>query len=348
MKLLSICIPTYNRPDKIKNLYQSFLNSALEKYGDKIEIVICDNSDHENSCLNQTNLGDLVCYHKNHINLGFEGNLIQCVKQANGEFIWIISDDDLILWDGFERLMDFLLCASRDDIDCLVLPINYRKIFGELIDCRQNKESIEREDTDLHTFVTSLPTVPFGYFSAAVIRVNKEKLDWVSKEFHDNIIINIPLYLKMLKPTSRLRFLDSPIIEYQEASYVRMDIVRFFTGARDVIHFLEKEYSVNGTMLIDHTYKESLLMMLVHRIGLRAYLNGDATRWPLLFHLNQNLNLKTIILAILITLPAILVRPLYLLYLSFNYARSKGNLSIGQIISRYKLLHNFIRKNNNG
>ena len=51
-KLLSICIPTYNRPNKLKRLYDFFLRRALNEYSNQIEIVVCDNSDNKNAQLN--------------------------------------------------------------------------------------------------------------------------------------------------------------------------------------------------------------------------------------------------------------------------------------------------------
>lgn len=338
MKLLSICIPTYNRPNNLKELYKSFLCPALEKYRDQIEIVVCDNSDEENACLNQIILGDEVYYYKNFTNIGFEGNLIRCVREATGQFIWIISDDDTILWDGFKSLMDCMEIATNDCIDCIILPINYCNIFGKTIKHKKQSDGEIKEDMDVLTYVKTLSTVPFGYFSATAICLDKKRLNWVEKEFHGNIILNIPLFLCMLKHGSKLRFLDIPIIEYKQRYYVRMDPFRFYMGARDVIMFLEKEYHIDGKLLIDHTYKESLLMILAHRIKLQRYLNGDAAQWQLLAKLGQNLNIKTIVLAVMVSLPVALVRQPYLIYISLNLTGADGSFSIGKIISRFKNL----------
>lgn len=343
MKLLSICIPTYNRPDKIKVLFQSFLYRAIEEFGDLIEVVVCDNSDDENAKLNQAIIGNRIQYFKNDENIGFFGNLIRCVREAKEQFFWIISDDDLIYWDGFRSLMENLKIANKEKIDCLMLPINYRNALGEMTACDGNT----RADLDLRTYVTTLPTVPFGYFAASVIRLDKNKLDRVTMEFKENIILNIPLFISMLNPEYRLRFLHIPIIEYIENYYVRMEIDRFYDGARDVILYLENEYRINGAKLIDHTYKEAMLMMIAHRIGFRIYLNGDASRWPLLTKLYKNLSFKTLFLAILIILPRALTKIIYLSYLSLQHARLKEKISIGEVISRYRVLHSFIKSKQN-
>jgi len=343
-RLLSICIPTYNRPDRLKKLYQSFLRRVLDEYGDQIEVVVRDNSDEENARLNRASLGSTVRYYKNETNIGFGGSLIRLVSDAIGQFIWIISDDDLILYDGFKCLMDCLPYANDEGIDCLMLPINYRNNVGELTEYKNDRG--ERSDIDLETYVATLPTVPFGYFAASVIRLNKKRLDWVAREFHNNNILNIPLFLSMLKPSSQLRFLDTPVIEYKEADHW-MNIFKFYTDLRDVILFLEKEYHGNRALLLDLAYKESLLMILTHRVGLRCFQNADAARMPLLAKLSQNLNIKTCILALLVALPRPFIRGPFLLYLSLQHVHKKGCLSISEVISRYRALRHLIQTKQN-
>ena len=342
MKILSICVPTYNRPDKLKELYHTFLHFALNEYGDQIEVVVRDNSDDENSHINQSVLGSEVRYYKNDTNVGFCGNQIRLVRDANGQFIWIISDDDLILWSGFKHLMDILATANDDGIDCLMLPINYRNMLGD----NAISDGYKKIDSDVRTYVTTLPTVPFGYFAASVIRLNKKRLDWVEKKFHENNILNIPLFLSMLKPESKMRFLDVPIIEYREDNHW-MNIFKFYTDLHEVILFLDEEYHVNKELLLDLAYKESLLMIIIHRVGLRSFLDADAARWPLLAKLDKNLNFKTFLLAIAVIFPKVIIRPIYLFYLSLDHARSHGKISTEQFFYKYKQLHNFISKNNN-
>ncbi|VVB92997.1 Glycosyl transferase family 2 [uncultured archaeon] len=341
MKLLSICIPTYNRPEKLKELNQTFLRLALNEYGDQIEIIVRDNSEDKIASINRSLLAPEVRYYKNETNVGFCGSQIRLVRDANGQFIWIISDDDLILMDGFKRLMSCLPTANEEGIDCLNLPINYRNNMGELINHKY--DLISNCDIEIEKYLNNLHTVPFGYFAASVLRLNKKRLDWVEKEFQGNNILNIPLFLSMLRPESRLRFLDVPVIEYRETNHW-MNIYKFYTDLYDVILFLEKEYRVNKAPLLDLAYKESLLMILIHRAGLRFFLNADDARWHLLAKLGKNINFKTLLLVIAVVLPKALVRAPFLFYLSSNHAL-KGNFSIGGIYSRYKLLNNFTRNN---
>lgn len=344
MMLLSICIPTYNRPDELKELYRSILRPALDEYGERIEVIVRDNSDENNALLNQAILGDSISYYKNETNIGFWGSQLKLVEDATGNYIWIISDDDLILWDGFRRLMDCLPRANDEGIDCIVLPINYRTNRGELLAYDGSK----KDDVDLATYVKNLPSVPFGYFAASVIRLNKKPLDWIAKEFKGNEIINIPLFLSMLKPVSKLRFLDKPVLEYHELYYVRgFYIPKFYLWLHQIIAFLEKEYDVNGLRHRAHSYTELQVMVITHRVGLRLYPKVNEARWYLLAKFSKNITLRSLILIIMIFLPHFILKPLYLLYLSFQHSLQKKNFSIREVISRYKILDEFIHSKQN-
>lgn len=345
MTLLSICIPTYNRPEQIKTLYQSFLSRALQEYGSQIDIIVCDNSDEEKACLNQSILGPKVHYYKNKVNIGFDGNIIQCAKLANGKFIWIISDDDLILWNGFQSLMDYLPHAGNESIDCIMLPYRNDDFNKNEILNDQHEWGVEK-DTNLLTLLKSVGSsynhAPFCLFSNAVIRLNKRRLDWVVNEFQGNVMIQIPLFLCMLKPESKLRFLDAVIIQYAASYRLEVQLLTFYNDMKDILLFIGKEYGVDVTEAVDLLYNKVLSFMLAHRVGICNYKNADILRWPLLTELPQHLHIKTIILAFLVVMPRILIKIPYIFYLSIHYAYVSDDISIKKVISNFNALHHSI------
>ncbi len=345
MTLLSICIPTYNRPEQVKNLYKTFLSRALQEYGSQIDIIVCDNSDDEKACLNQSILGSKVHYHKNKANIGFYGNIIQCIKLADGQFIWIISDDDLILWDGFQKLMNYLPHASSECIDCIMLA--YRNDdFNKNEVLNDHHEWGVEKDTDLLTLLNavgfSYNHAPFCLFSTAVIRLDKKRLDWAANEFRDNVMIQIPIFLCMLKPESKLRFLDEIIIQYAASYHIQVQLLNFYTDMKDILLFIRKEYGVNVKEALDLLYDKVLSLTLSHRVGICNYKNADIQRWPILTELPQHLHIKTIILALLVAMPRILMKIPYLFYLSIHYANAGGEISIKKVITNYNALYHSI------
>lgn len=97
--LISICIPSYNRPVELNRL----LNSIDATQRNKIQIVVCeDNSPRrleirsvvEN--FSRNNLYELK-YCENNKNLGHGGNFRECINNADGEYIVFMGDDDMFI-----------------------------------------------------------------------------------------------------------------------------------------------------------------------------------------------------------------------------------------------------------
>jgi glycosyltransferase involved in cell wall biosynthesis len=91
--LVSICIPTYNRPSLLKSAILSCLNQAFHDF----EIIITDNSDNEDSGRLVQNIADpRIRYFKNETNIGAHGNSARALSLANGKYVKWLMDDDLI------------------------------------------------------------------------------------------------------------------------------------------------------------------------------------------------------------------------------------------------------------
>jgi abequosyltransferase len=109
MPLLSICIPSYNRPEELKRLIQSVDCNPVD-----IEIVICE--DLAPKRLEVRGVVDgfsqssayLTRYFENIINRGFDGNLRRLIECANGEYVMFMGDDDLFVPGTLERYIEFL------------------------------------------------------------------------------------------------------------------------------------------------------------------------------------------------------------------------------------------------
>jgi len=97
--LLSICVPTYNRAQYLKESLASILQSA-RGHEDRIELIVSDNASTDNTAQLVAALGEahpMVRYHRNPENYGAEANLYILASLASGEYIWFFSDDDCML-----------------------------------------------------------------------------------------------------------------------------------------------------------------------------------------------------------------------------------------------------------
>ena len=107
--LLSICIPSYNRPRQISRLLLSIDCDPKD-----IEIVICEDKSSQRENIraavqlfsNQSAYN--VHYFENEVNLGYDGNLRRLIELASGKFAIFMGDDDLFVPASLDKFLQFL------------------------------------------------------------------------------------------------------------------------------------------------------------------------------------------------------------------------------------------------
>lgn len=106
---LSICIPSYNRPKQLDELFQSIDCDPID-----IEIVICEDFSPKRLEV-RTLVNEFAAtsaypthYHENATNRGFDGNLRRLVECADGEYVMFMGDDDLFVPGALTKFIDFL------------------------------------------------------------------------------------------------------------------------------------------------------------------------------------------------------------------------------------------------
>ena len=100
--LISICIPTYNRPQSLLNC----LNSLSLQKNKNFEVCISDNCSKQNikNLIRPYKKKLKIKYNRNKKNLGFASNLLKVSLMAKGDFIWFLGDDDLLVNNAIEKL----------------------------------------------------------------------------------------------------------------------------------------------------------------------------------------------------------------------------------------------------
>lgn len=108
--LISICIPSYNRPETLDRL----LHSVDTKYKDKVQIVVCEDKAPKRlevrkvvEIFKSETIYD-VKYVENEPNLGHGKNFRQCVKQADGEYVTYMGDDDAFIAGKLDGFVEWL------------------------------------------------------------------------------------------------------------------------------------------------------------------------------------------------------------------------------------------------
>lgn len=108
--LLSICIPSYNRPKELYRLLNSIDIAEIKK----IEIVICEDKSPKRTQISQivekfiAKTKYVVKYFENTENYGYDKNLRECIKRSNGKWIIYMGDDDLFVPKVMNKYLQFL------------------------------------------------------------------------------------------------------------------------------------------------------------------------------------------------------------------------------------------------
>lgn len=116
-KLLSICIPTFNRVEflryNLKSITDQFdADPALE---DIVEIVISDNVSADGTKeMIASFVGKYpnITYHRNETNIGFDRNLNNAINLAGGKYCFTLGDDDALFPGSLSVLTKKILSTN--------------------------------------------------------------------------------------------------------------------------------------------------------------------------------------------------------------------------------------------
>ena len=105
MAKLSIIIPTYNRSE----LLQQQVRRILPQLNSDVELILIDNkSDYDVfSLFSETELKRFKII-VNNINIGGAANIAKCFEICETDWLWTLSDDDLIASDAVETVLSHL------------------------------------------------------------------------------------------------------------------------------------------------------------------------------------------------------------------------------------------------
>ena len=102
---VSVCIPVYNGGDYIAETIQSVLSQTYTDF----RIIICDNCSTDNTADIVAAFQDKrITIEKNKKNLGLVGNANRCIDMADGEYVYIIHHDDLMLPQNLKKKVRIL------------------------------------------------------------------------------------------------------------------------------------------------------------------------------------------------------------------------------------------------
>ena len=108
-KVLSLCLPTYNRAHCLREQFNRLLTLKQEDLA-RMEIIISDNcsTDETPQVVNDYRERIPFTYLRNTENIGSNRNFLQCLRKASGKYIWLLGDDDYLQTTHISTLLNHL------------------------------------------------------------------------------------------------------------------------------------------------------------------------------------------------------------------------------------------------
>jgi len=143
--ILTIGIPTYNGAKHIKETLDSIV-AQIKGIEQEIEIVISDNASTDETpqiIKEYQSQYPIIRYFRNEENLGFDKNLDLLFRRAQGKYVWILGDDDVILSHGIKKVFNVI----EEHPDVAAIFVNWSNYSCDLKRC--NVERAVKLDNDL-------------------------------------------------------------------------------------------------------------------------------------------------------------------------------------------------------
>jgi len=319
LPILTIAIPTYNRHACIKDLYLSFLSKVAENFANVVEVIVCDNSDDEQAQLNQETLADSkINYIKNSENLGFSGNIAKCFGEAEGRFVWIISDDDEVDLESFIGFLGWLEKENLDGFNGIMIPFYNTKVDGTKY---LMNTSEQWGDSKVSEMIKQESSIPFILFSGVVVRnagLTKDSiLEEIGNSFKGNDYIQVPLFMSIIGKEGSVCFYDKPLQEYQPAAQGRFSLMGLVDSLEKVIgfitHFYDYPETEKLTLYYKSNYKRWMQWMMLHKAGIYEIKGADRVIWSLLWKWRREhfYSFRNLAIAVFCMLPKPLAKVVY-------------------------------------
>lgn len=257
MKMLSVCIPNYNRLDKLGRLLREaaaqITDGNLEEH---VQICVSDDCSPENPAglieeIREKCPDVEIRFERNVENMGMDCNFLNSVMMASAEYCWIIGNDDLPEEGAVARIVSIL--SEKKETDILLTPFNLYGEEGEqrgtTYPIKGNGEqvfdtSVKEQQSEL-IFSVRHNSGLFGFLSNVVFRRSR----WVEYRelFQDKLgTIFIQMYMNIhsLKEGAVFRYSTCKIIKNYADDETNKTIdrtYRILTGLDGVV-----EYFFNG------------------------------------------------------------------------------------------------------
>jgi len=248
--LLTIGIPTYNRPLQI----QKQVRLILPQINSRVSLVVFDNCSKEmvkdRFTENELNQFTII---RNRCNIGGDANIARCFENCLTPWLWTLSDDDYIKSNGIEIVLD----AIENNFESVFLNFNSDHYFKTI-----GFKQLATEFRSSKVFGNS--------FAMSSCAYNLSKLQNTLHEYYSNLSSGVGTLILVLKyvqnnDQSICEFIkETPIEDYN--TEVGWNYEFFIRRSRQFIEAFdnEKNQKYNRTLFWG-CFKTSYILIIMNR-----------------------------------------------------------------------------------
>ena len=262
--LVSICIPSYNRPDTLVRLLKS-VDVENEK---DIEIVICEDKSPKREAISRQiekfsqETKYKIIYKENKINLGFDKNLKELIRNANGQWIVYMGDDDEFVVGALGKLTAFL--KEHPELG-YVLKSHYSFNKDKKVEKFRYYEGTKFFEAGFQTYVSLFRK---SVFISGFIIKRELLLPYLIDEFDGTLLFQLYLLAEVVLKYPAAYF-DEPLTQAYEEGIEPLfgmaeaekklytpgiitveNSINFLKGFFKITEFIDKKYNLDSTAAI--------------------------------------------------------------------------------------------------
>ena len=226
---LSICIPTYNRLQFLKQSLVAITSQVNDNNSSKVEIIISDNSSTDGTkayleSFIAKNSSISIKYFRQDSNVGADSNFLKVIEMSRGEFVYLVSDDDILLPGAIDKLLNCINFNSSLDAIC----VNYRGFKLDhtidsppILKIANDKTIIDRNEV--------LETLGNLITFMSILCFRKSTVDL--KSFNNKVgtnFIQSYIFLKVISQENGVLFLSSPLLSMRANNSGGYDFFKTF------------------------------------------------------------------------------------------------------------------------
>lgn len=323
-EILTIAIPTFNRSSCLERQ----LTNLCAQYDGRIKIIVSDNgsSDTTQEVVEafQERMPNLL-YSRNSKNVGFDRNLLKLYGMARSEYIWFLSDDDMICQGAIEKVLALI---SRHEPTVMIL--------GSRLGEEERTNDVTAENCSVKVIDRLEMVDDYGLFtqmifvSGLVVRKIPDVSISELSGLTGTLFFHVSLSMVLLSRIFRVCVAPGTVVVTREPSYVSKTEMAFiwFVGPARAMHLPQYGYDMRKVRLcINRSRWNFFILVIASKLGLHRinpYLSiGTADQIRMLLG-KKTLIFVRLCLKLHELIPSFLLKLIYLFRCVIRFGVSRG------------------------